>query len=152
VKNNIFIFVDERKLQNQSIFSVGGLIKNIYLFNRALAENNLWCVLMNEGIWHRVIKDKYLPYCSVATWLRSTSFRLSSASQTWKNLFKFVHLIAHWLSWSPGSGYSVLIGKDMIMELGNTSILSQELISSLKQKNITFLYQARHFLLAVERE
>jgi hypothetical protein len=37
----------------------------------------------------------------------------------------------------------VLIGKDMILGLGNTSFLSQELLFSLKQKNITFLYQAR---------
>jgi hypothetical protein len=42
-----------------------------------------------------------------------------------------------------GSSQSVLIGKDMIMGLGNSSLLSHELLTSLNQKNISFLYQAR---------
>jgi hypothetical protein len=86
-------------------------LRNIFLFNRALAANSLWRVLMKDGIWHRVIKDKYLPYCSVSTWFRTTTNRSISASQTWKNLLKSLHLITHWLSWSPGSGHSVIIGK-----------------------------------------
>jgi hypothetical protein len=53
--------------------SLGGWgLRNIFHFNRALAANSLWRVLMKDGIWHRVIKDKYLPYISVATWFRST--------------------------------------------------------------------------------
>jgi hypothetical protein len=59
-------------------------LRNIFLFNRSLAANSLWRVLMKDGIWHRVIKDKYLPYCSVSTWLRSTTQRMTYASQTWK--------------------------------------------------------------------
>jgi hypothetical protein len=31
----------------------------------------------------------------------------------------------------------------MILGMGNTSLLSQELLTSLKQRNICFLYQAR---------
>jgi len=41
-------------------------IINIFHFNRALAANSLWRVLAKEGIWHSVIKDNYLPHCSVA--------------------------------------------------------------------------------------
>jgi hypothetical protein len=36
----------------------------------------------------------------------------------------------------------VLIGKDLILGLGNSSLLSHELLSTLKKKNITYLYQA----------
>jgi len=64
-------------------------LRNIFLFNRGLAANSLWRGLMKEGIWHKVIKDKYLLYCSVSTWFRTTSNRAISASQTWKNLLKF---------------------------------------------------------------
>jgi hypothetical protein len=77
---------------------------------------------MKDGIWHRVIKDKYLPHCSVATWLRSASHRTTVASQIWKNLLKSLHIITHWLSWKPGTGHSVLIGKDLILGLGNSSL------------------------------
>jgi hypothetical protein len=118
-------------------------IRNIYLFNRSLVENTLWRVLMKDDIWHRVIKDKYLPYSSVFTWLRSTTQRTTNASQTWRNLVKSINVITHWLSWSPGSGHSVIIGKDKILGLGNFSLLSQELLASLKWRNIYFLFQAR---------
>jgi hypothetical protein len=57
-------------------------IRNIYLFNYALATNSLWCVLMKEGVWNKVIKDKYIPHSSVVTWLRSTPTTAPSASQT----------------------------------------------------------------------
>jgi len=45
-------------------------IRNIFHFNRALAANSLWRVLVKDGVWNKVIKDKYLPHCSVATWFR----------------------------------------------------------------------------------
>jgi hypothetical protein len=77
-------------------------LKNPFLFNRALAANSLWRVLMEDGIWHCVIKDKYLPYTSVATWLRSTQVFQPVASHFWKSLMKSLPLITHWLSWKPG--------------------------------------------------
>ena len=80
----------------------GWRIRNIYLFNYALATNSLWRVLMKEGVWNKVIKDKYIPHSSVVTWLRSTPTTALSASQTWKNLMKSLHLLNHSLSWRPG--------------------------------------------------
>jgi hypothetical protein len=53
---------------------------NIFHFNKALATNTLWRVLTQDGIWHRVIKDKYLPYVTVTNWLRSTTFQQSTTS------------------------------------------------------------------------
>jgi hypothetical protein len=97
---------------------------------------------MKDGIWHQVIKDKYLPYSSVATWLRTTSPLQPAASQIWKNLMKSLPLITHWISWKPGNGYSILIGLDKILGIGNSSLLSSELLLALKEKNIRYLYQA----------
>lgn len=88
-------------------------------------------MLTKEGIWHLVIKDKYLPHCSVVTWFRTTNNTARAASQTWKNLVKSVNLITHWLCWNPGFGHSVIVGKDCILGLGNTSFLSPQLITSL---------------------
>jgi hypothetical protein len=100
-------------------------LQNLFLFNRALATNSLWRVLFKEGIWQQVIKDKYLPYFSVATWLRSTSPLQPAASQIWKNLLKSLPLITRWISWKPGNGSSILIGLDKILGINNSSLLSQ---------------------------
>jgi hypothetical protein len=57
--------------------SFGGWgVRNIHLFGRALAANTLWHCLMKDGIWHKVIKDKYLPFTSVVTWLRDAHMGL----------------------------------------------------------------------------
>jgi hypothetical protein len=124
--------------------SFGGWgLRNIFHFNRALAANSLWRVLTKQGIWHKVIKDKYLPYTSITTWLRSTSTTQPMASQTWKNLTKSLPLITHWLSWFPGNGQSILIGQDKILGSGTLSLLSSDLLLVLKDRNIRYLYQAR---------
>jgi hypothetical protein len=114
-KNIIFTSATGRCLQAEHLGGWG--LRNLFIFNRALAANSLWRVLMKEGIWHQVIKDKYLPYTSVATWLRSTTVIQPLASQIWKNLLKSLPLITHWLSWNPGNGHSVLIGLDKIWAL-----------------------------------
>jgi hypothetical protein len=116
---------------------------NIFHFNKALAANTLWRVLTRDGIWHNVIKDKYLPFSTVTNWLRSPSFNLTTTSRIWSNLLKSVHLITHWLSWIPDSGHLVALGRDKILGLGDRSFLSPALISFLNQKNITVLSQAR---------
>jgi hypothetical protein len=61
---------------------------------------------------------------------------------TWKHILKSLPIIAQWLSWSPGSGQSINIGKDMILGLGPSALLSPMLITELSQRNINLLYQA----------
>jgi hypothetical protein len=46
-------------------------LRNLFSFSRAMATNTLWRALMLDGLWHRVLKDKYFPYVSVARWLRT---------------------------------------------------------------------------------
>jgi hypothetical protein len=117
-------------------------IRNLFLFNSALAENSLWRVLMKDGIWHKVIKDKYIQHSSIVTWLRSASTTTPAASQTWKNLLKDLHLLTHWLSWKPGSGHSIIIGMDSILGLGSSSFLSGQLLAELNRNNVIYLFQA----------
>jgi hypothetical protein len=102
----------------------------------------LFGVLMKEGIWQKVIKDKYLPFTTVKNWLRSATFHQPSTSKIWNSLLKSVHLITNWLSWNPGSGHHVVLGRDRILGMGDLSFLSQSLIDTLRQKQITVLAQA----------
>jgi hypothetical protein len=118
-------------------------IRNIFHFNKALATNSLWRVLTKYGMWHFVIKDKYLPHVSVATWLRNVANTTRVASQIWRNLIKLVKWITHWLYWKSGSGHSIILGKDCIIGLDKASYLSIQLITHLNSKNIRYLFQAR---------
>jgi hypothetical protein len=79
---------------------------------------------MKNGIWKKVIKDKYLPFTTVKNWFRSASFHQRVASKIWNSLLKSVHLITNWLRWNPGSGHHVVLDKDKILGMGDKSFLS----------------------------
>jgi hypothetical protein len=98
---------------------------------------------MRDRIWHKVIKDKYLPHTTVINWFRSPTFHQKAASRIQNGLLKSVHLITHWLSWTLGSGQLIALGRDMILGMGDKSFLSFNLLSELRQYNITSLSQAR---------
>jgi len=66
---------------------------NIFHFNKYLASNTLWRVSMGDGIWHEVIKEKYLPSTTITNWLRSPTFNMTIVSKTWGGLLKSIHLI-----------------------------------------------------------
>jgi len=121
-------------------------LRNLFDFNKDLAENSLWRVLMCDGIWNTVIIDKYLPHTTVKNWLRSPSFLHKSASGFWRGLLKLIHLITHCLTWSLGSGHLIALGRDMILGMGDKSFLSSPLLSDLKNRNITSLLQARRIM------
>jgi hypothetical protein len=120
-------------------------LRNISFFNKYLAAKTFWRGLTKVGIWHKVIKDKYLPYCSVSTWFRSVNRSQGSTSPVWRNILKVLPLLDHWLYWKPGNGEAVQVGRDCIMGMGQQSFLSNELIVALKLKGVTFLYQAHNF-------
>ena len=102
-------------------------IRNIFDFSKSLAANTLWRVLNGEGIWHRVIFDKYLHNMSVITWLKSSSFQHNGASRIWSGLLKVIHLITHGLCWNPVTGQQIALGNDQILGMGNISFLSNNL-------------------------
>jgi hypothetical protein len=103
-------------------------LRNLFDFNKDLVENSLWRVLRYEGIWNKVIIDKYLPHTTVKNWFRSPSFFYNTTSRFWRGLMKAIHLITHWLSWSPGSGHLIEIGRDNILAMREKSFLSSYLI------------------------
>jgi hypothetical protein len=56
---------------------------------------------------------------------------------------KSLPLIIHWLSWKPRNDYSILVGKDNILDIGTPTKLSLELVHVLKIQNIIFLYKEK---------
>ena len=111
-----------------------------------MAANTLWRVLTSTGIWHRVLKDKYLPHTTIKNWFRSHTFQQKANSRIWGGLMKSVHLITHWLSWNPGSGQLIALGKDMILGMGGNFLLSLNILSALHCRNIFTLARAmRHY-------
>jgi hypothetical protein len=105
-------------------------IKNLVFFNKALAEKSLWRGLSTEGIWKKVIKDKYLPYVSVSRWFRLETRSQGDSSPVWRNLLKSKPLLDHWLCWKTGNGCSYTGGRDQLMGLGINSFLSDALLNS----------------------
>jgi hypothetical protein len=74
------------------------------------------------------------------TWLRSTSSATTQGSQTWKNILNSLPLVLHWLAWSPGSGHSIILGKDVILGMGKDSILSKIwYFHSIKEMYISYI-------------
>jgi hypothetical protein len=68
-------------------------IRNIFKFNQALVASSLWRALTSSGIWSAIIKDKYLPFTSVASWLRAGLPPSRNASRTWRIITKSAHWI-----------------------------------------------------------
>jgi hypothetical protein len=116
--------------------------RNIFDFSKSLAGHTLWRVINCGGIWHRVIKDKYLAHKTVTNWLRSSSFTQKASSKIWSGLLTSMHLILHWLSWDLGSGQLISLGNDRILGLDALSVLSQSLVIAFNQKHIYSIAQA----------
>jgi len=117
-------------------------LQNLYIFNKAIVANSLWRVLMKDGIWHRVIKDKYFPHILVTFWLIPASQNSTSTSQIWRNMKKTLPIIIHWLRWKPGDGHEIIVGRDMILGMGSSSFLSKDLITLLNENNVYYVFQA----------
>jgi hypothetical protein len=98
---------------------------------------------MHLGIWHQVLKDKYIPHTPVITWLCLADPSVLSGSQTWNNLINALPLLVHWLALKPRSRVSIITGKVEILGLGKGFFLSTELINHLNEHQVFYLYQAR---------
>lgn len=117
-------------------------IKNIFHFSKALVVNSLWRVLTKPCIWHSVIKDKHLLHTTIVRWLRNATATTRVASKFWRNLAKSKFWLTQWLCWKPGSGHSIILSNDCILDLDKASYLPPQLIAHLNTKKI-HLFQAR---------
>jgi hypothetical protein len=122
--------------------SYGGWgLRNIFSFSKSLAASTFWRVLTKQVLWQKVLKEKYFSFMTVKNWLRSATFQNSLASKIWNSLLKAIPLITNWLSWNPGTGHHVALGREKILGLGTDSYLSNSLINALSQKHVSVLAQ-----------
>jgi hypothetical protein len=109
-------------------------LKNLPLFYKALSANTLWRILTKPGLWSRVIKAKYLHQLPVHIWIRFAPERPTSGSQSWKHLSSTLPIILQWISWKPGNGCLIQVGRDCILGLGRKAMLSPPLLTHLQEK------------------
>ena len=64
------IHLENWKLLSHPFANSGWNIEDLKFFNEVLMLKNLWNVLMGNGLWSCVIKEKYLNHLSVTDWLR----------------------------------------------------------------------------------
>lgn len=70
-------------------------------------------MIHNEGLWGRVMKEKYIREGSLEDWLRSVSKEtFKQASIIWKTLVTTFPLVGKWLAWKVGKNNIGTIGED----------------------------------------
>lgn len=65
-------------------------IKNIFLFNKALAAKNVWRSFLILGMWNEVINAKYLKNVNVIYWIRNPKKMTRGISKHLEFLFAFI--------------------------------------------------------------
>lgn len=86
--------------------------------------------------------SKYLHNLSPISWLRKLSHDTNSASKIWSSLVRTLPIILNWISWRPGAGSLIIVGRDRILGLGENSVLLNETINHLNQSQILVLEDA----------
>ena len=121
-------------------------IKQLHGFSIALRLKNLWSVLLNDGLWHRVILHKYLKKNSVEMWLRGKNFKTRGVSAIWKGFLLTLPWLGRNLTWQVGNGKNVLIGIDLIVGVSNSLMIPPGLREYFEDLDIVTLAQAQNLL------
>jgi hypothetical protein len=118
-------------------------LKDLTIFNIALLACSFWRAVSTVSIWNTIIMDKYLGSKPLHHWLRIQPVLLTRASSFWRGLVVSSPVIQHWLCWMPGEGREIQLGSDVILGLGDRSLLSPELRTHLRSLNLIALEQIR---------
>ena len=106
-------------------------IRDLNLFNNALAAKSLWRALFHDGIWSVTMRRKYFKGDDVVSWLRKKHFALPIASIIWKNILTTLPMVKRWIAWKVGIGTGVILGLDPFLGGGSDSKISKELLAHL---------------------
>ena len=87
-------------------------IRQPFWFNVALSIKSSWRALGGKGLWHEIIKSKYMKNLSLELWIRYKPSRFSVGSLFWRNTCKHIHWILNGLAWRIGDGHRMRIGLD----------------------------------------
>lgn len=67
---------------------------------------------MDDGLWSRVIRVKYLRTYNSIQWLRNYNFSASRASAMSHCIYNTVDNLRPWLKWRIGNGSYLFVGVD----------------------------------------
>jgi hypothetical protein len=88
------------------------ILKNIFMFSKALTTKKVWHLVHELGLWVQVIKPKYLVIDLVEEWVRNCVKKLQNASIIWKVVLSTFPLVRNWLVRQVQKGDIVQIGLD----------------------------------------
>jgi hypothetical protein len=114
-------------------------LKHLPMFQLALSTNTFWRLLTTPGLWSSVIRAKYLHQLPVHLWFRFAEAQPKSGSHLWKKLSATLPIILKWLSWDPGDGRLIEVGRDCILDLGNKAF-SPRLFEHISVAKISSFY------------
>jgi len=60
----------------------GWELRNILCFSIEMVANTHWMALMHDGLWHWVLKSKYIPFVYVERWFRTVNTSMIKGSQS----------------------------------------------------------------------
>jgi hypothetical protein len=126
-----------KKLISKTKANGGWGLKDIFTFAKTLATKNAWSLVEGIGLWHRIIKEKYIPSISLLEWIRSTNKSYQKWNYHLESPHKFFPIIGDWLIWKVGKGSNILIGKDPWIGCSNKHMLPEALILSLNQRGFS---------------
>ena len=100
----------------------GGMgFRELGKFNDSLLAKQIWRLTNNEeGLFHKVFKEKFFPNCSIME-----CENLNKGSYAWRSIIKAKHVIDLGRVWRVGNGESIKIcGDRWLPQASNTRVIS----------------------------
>ena len=101
-------------------------------------------VLHSDGLWHKVLRLKYMKNLPVANWLRGNNFNSRGVSLIWRGFLQSLPWLGSCLYWLVGNGNDIILGIDPIVGSQFSHLLPLELKEYLADLDIVTLVQAHN--------
>lgn len=106
-------------------------LKSICDFGEAVPAKSLWRGQFLLGMWHAVLKVKYLKKKSFDDWIRGYCNIKKYMSNILNCCLSSMHVMASLLAWKPSKGSKIWIGEDPIVRINHYYKLSKGLLVEL---------------------
>ena len=98
---------------------------------------------MGNGIWSRIITQKYLKNRPLEDWIRARKFSIIGTSYFWNGFMRIMSWITCKLGWKVGDGRKICLGVDPMEGLDALFSLPKDLRDYLADYRISYLMQAQ---------
>jgi hypothetical protein len=68
-------------------------LENIHLFGQALVAKGMWRKMYHDGLWGKVVLEKYIAPYTIENWIGKESKNHSGALVIWKALMRNFPLV-----------------------------------------------------------